>query len=573
LFARLLSACVLAGCVRGTRAPGEPPVLVPGGGVQSQAHGDLPSDWLEGRLPDDMSRAAPVRGGTLTVRLTAEPSSLDLLTDGDMLSQWLLSRKVYQGLARIDGSVPDAPLVPELATSWTMSDDGRVATFTLREGVRWHDGRPFGVDDVIATIRKVLDPSVRAMAWRSALSELEEVRRGDAPGTVVVSFRRPLFLGFRSLATLPVYPKHLLDAAGDLVHHPLHRAPVGTGPFRFESWDTADKRVSFVRNDDYWGRPAPLDRVVYRAVADANVAFQLLQKGEFDLFTGLTPQAWSREMAEVPSLVQDYARIRFFDVNYTWMGWNEVRPFFADARVRKAMTAAVDRPGMLRAFLDGTERQTVCHFHVESEACDPALKPRTYDLAGAARLLDEAGWVDRDGDGLREKDGVPAAFTFLTLSTSVLFGKVAPYLQQQLARVGVRMDIRKVEWAVFLDLVRHHDFDACGLAWGSVDVQQDPHGVWHSSQIAEGSNYVSYANPEADRLIDEARAELDDAKRSALFRRFGRLLYEDEPYTFLFNRPTLDAARRGLRGLKPRVGWYDLEEVGWSAEALAGTRP
>ncbi len=570
---RLLAACLLVACVRGTRAPGEPPKRDVASPVTTAARTDTPPDWLEGRLPEEMSSGTPARGGTLTVRLTAEPSSLDLLTDGDMLSNWLLAGKVYQGLARVDTTRADAPLVPELATSWTVSPDGRVATFTLREGVRWHDGRPFGADDVVATVKKVLDPSVRAMQWRSALSELEEVRRGDDARTVVVTFRKPLFLGFRSLATLPVYPKHLVDEAGDLVHHPLHRAPVGTGPFRFESWDSADKRLSFVRHEQYWGPPAYLDRVVYRAVADANVAFQLLQKGEFDLFTGLTPQGWSREMAEVATLVRDFARIRFFDVNYTWVGWNEARPFFADKRVRKAMTAAMDRPGMLRAFLDGTERQTVCHFHVESDACDQDLVPRPYDLAGAARLLDEAGWVDVDGDGLREKDGAPAAFTFLTLSTSVLFGKVAPYLQQQLARLGVRMDIRKVEWSVFLELVRHHDFDACGLAWGSMDVAQDPHGVWHSSQIASGSNYVSYANPEADRLIDEARAELDDAKRGALFRKFGRLLHEDEPYTFLFNRPTLDAARRGLRGLTPRVGWYDLEKVGWSAEALAGRAP
>jgi len=557
-------------CVRGTRAPGEPPREAAHVAItDDRSVAPVSVDWREGRLPDEMTHGTPARGGTLTVRLAAEPTSLDLLVDGDMLSTWMLSRKVYQGLARVDASRSDFPLMPALATSWETSPDGLSVTFRLREGVRWHDGRPFDADDVIATVRKVQDPSVRATSLRSALSELVSVRRGIDALTVVATFRRRQFLALRSLATLPVYPAHLLDAAGDLVHHPLHRAPVGTGPFRFEAWDTATGRISFVRHEGFWGRPAYLDRLVYRTVADANVAFQLLQQGAFDLFTGLTPQAWTREMAEVPRLVTDYARVRYFDPNYTWIGWNEARPLFADARVRKAMTAAMDRPGMLRAFVEGTERQTVCHFLLDSDACDPALVPRPYDLPAAARQLDEAGWVDSDGDGWREKDGIPARFTFLALSTSALFGKVAPYLQQQVARLGVRMEIRKVEWSVFLETVRRRDFDACGLAWGWTDVAQDPHGVWHSSQAKEGSNFVGYASPEADRLIDDARAELDDAKRSALFRALGRRLHEDEPYTFLFNRPALDAVRRGLTGVRPQVGWYDLEKMGWTAEALA----
>lgn len=566
-------ACValvaLAGCTRGTRKKGAPAAA--DGGVAPEvaaANPDLPADWVEGRLPPEVLEGTPRAGGTLVVRLAAEPPSLDQLTDSDQLTTWMLDRKVYQGLARVDGAgAPDYPLEPELAESWDVSPDGQTFTFHLRHGVRWHDGAPFTGQDVVATLAKIRDPSVRAMHFRSYFEDLEDVR--TLPGddlTVVVRYRKPYFLAFRSFATLPIYPKHLLDVSGDLLQAPLHRHPVGTGPFKFESWQTADKRLSFVRNEDYWGRKAWLDRVVYRFVPDATVAFQLLQKGEFDLFTVLQPQAWVKEMPTVESLVRDYRRVRFFDVNYSWIGWNNARPFFADRRVRLAMTYAMDRAGMLRNFIYGTDRVTTCHFYPESSACDHTLEPRPYDPAKAAALLDEAGWVDHDGDGLRDKDGQSAKFTFLIVSSSVFFGKLTPYFQQEMRKLGVEMEIKKVEWALYLDMVRRHDFDACGMLWGNTDVQEDPFTIWHSSQSRLGSNYISYANPEADRLIEAARAELDDGRRNALYRRLGRLLYDDGPYTFLYNRPTLDAVKRHVRGLRPQVPWYDLEDV-WLADA------
>lgn len=549
-------AVALVACVRGGEKHHEKTV-----DTVSQSDVAAPDPWLEGQLPD-LLQGTPRRGGTLVVRMQSEPPSLCRITDADLGMVWMLERKVYETLAVADPARhPDYPLQPLLAERWEISDDGRTLTFHLRRGVKWHDGRPFSGRDVVATVRKILDPKVRSMHLRSAFELLESIDMapGD-PFTVVARYREPYFLAVRSLARLQIFPAHVLDEAGDLLAHPIRRAPIGTGPFRFEEWKTAD-HISFVRHEEYWGRPAWLDRVTYRIVPDPTVAYKLLEQGEIDLHTALQPAQWAREMPASAFLRANYHRSRFFEPNYSWIGWNVTRPFFADARVRRAMTLLMDRESIRRSFLLGVDRATACTFYVESKSCDPALAPLPYDPAGARRLLDEAGWIDRDGDGVREKDGVPFRFTFLAASSSLFLAKLLPWLQQELAKYGIDMEIKRVEWALFLQRLREHDFDACSLIWGQNDVVSDPYSIWHSSQAAGGTNYISYANPALDALLDRARRELDDDARAALYRLFGRILHEENPYTILFNRPQLDAIRRTVRGLRPSVTWYDLQDA------------
>jgi peptide/nickel transport system substrate-binding protein len=521
-------------------------------------------DWQEGRLPASVYQGRPRNGGTLVVRLDQEPPSLDKLTDSALAIDWILERKVLESMAELDASRhPDYSLKPALATDWSASPDQLTFTFHIRRGVTWHDGAPFSGQDVVATVRKILDPKVRAMHLRNNFADLTDI--STKPGddfTVIAHYRKPYFLAFRALATLVIYPAHLLEKSGDLLHSPLHRAPVGTGPFRFEEWKTGD-RISFVRNERYWGRKAYLDRIVYRLVVDPAVGFQLLKQGEFGLYLALQPQQWVRDL-EAEGLRGKVHRIKFFNPNYNWIGWNEDRPFFKDARVRQAMNYAIDTEGIRKSFLMGLDRPTTCHFYLDSSACDHSLAPRTHDPARAAKLLEEAGWIDRDGDGVRDRDGVQFRFTFLMNADSVFLAKLTPYMQQELHKLGVEMDIRKVDWPLFTQLVEEHKFDATSLRWGNSDVVQDPYEIWHSSQAKDGSNFVSFNEPKVDALIEGARATLDDAARNEMYRKMGRLLYDEAPYTFLYSRPSLDAVRTDVRGIRPSVAWYDLQDV-WLA--------
>lgn len=543
---RLMLAIALVACAR----------------TQAQPAASPDADWEVGRLPKSVYQGEPKNGGTLVVRLDQEPPSLDKLTDSALAIDWLLERKVLESMAELDASRhPDYSLKPALATDWTISPDQLTFTFHLRRGVFWHDGALFSGKDVVATVRKILDPKVRAAHLRNNFADLADI--STAPGddfTVVAHYRKPYFLAFRALATLQIYPQHLLAAAGDLLKSPLHRAPVGTGPFRFEEWKSGE-RISFVRNERYWGAKAHLDRVVYRIVSDPAVGFQMLKQGDFDLYLQLQPQQWLRDLEELKAR---YHRIKFFNPNYNFIAWNEERPFFTDARVRQALNYAIDTEGARKSFLFGLDRPTTCHFYLDSAACDHSLQPRPFEPARAAQLLDEAGWRDHDGDGLRDKDGVPFRFTFLMNSDSTFLEKLAPYIQQELRKLGIAMEIQKADWARFIQLVGEHRYDATSLRWGNSDVVQDPYEIWHSSQAKDGSNFISFRDPQADMLMEAARGTLEDARRNEMYRKLGRLLYEAAPYTFLYSRPSLDAVRTEVRGLRPSVAWYDLQDT-WLA--------
>ena len=512
-------------------------------------------DWQEGRLPAAVYQGEPRPGGTLVVRLDQEPPSLDKLTDSALAIDWILERKVLESMAELDASRhPDYSLKPALATSWTVSPDQLAFTFRIRRGVRWHDGAPFSGKDVVATVRKILDPKVRSMHLRNNFADLADI--ATAPGddfTVIAHYKKPYFLAFRALATLVIYPAHLLEKAGDLLHDPIHRAPVGTGPFRFEGWKSGE-RISFVRNEQYWGRKAYLDRIVYRIVLDPAVGFQLLKQGEIGLYLQLQPQQWVRDL-ESEGLQARVRRVKFFNPNYNWIGWNEERPWFKDARVRQALNYAIDTEGARSAFLMSLDRPTTCHFYLDSSACDRGLEPRKFDPQRAARLLDEAGWPRKGPDGARFR------FTFLMNSDSTFLAKLAPYMQQELHRLGVEMEIKKVDWALFTQLIEQHDFDATSLRWGNSDVVQYPYEIWHSSQASGGNNFVFFRNAQVDALIETARATLDDAARNELYRKMGRILYDEAPYVFLYSRPSLDAVRSDVRGIRPSVAWYDLQDT------------
>jgi peptide/nickel transport system substrate-binding protein len=540
-----------------------------GSRVEAPARAPVPDEaWLEGRLPESVWQGTPKPGGTLTVRLHAEPPHLSphLLDPTDLVATRLTLGRVYETLLRIDAADhPRYRLLPSAAESWEESADHLVYTFRLREGLRFHDGEPVTAHDVVATLDRILDPAQPTASARSSYTDVKAYRALD-DHTFRIELHRPYFLFFRQLATtLPILPRHLI-AKGEFRRNPIHRAPVGSGPWRFESW-SAGREIVLARNEAWWGRKPWLERIVFRIVPDHTVATQLMERGEIDLMTQIQHAAWAG-MARSPRLVRDYHRVRFYPKNYEWVGWNQRRPFFADARVRRAMALLFDRDGFNRSALHGLERPTTCHFYLESDACDPALAPLPWDPDQARALLAEAGWRDHDGDGVLDRDGTPFRFTLLVPAGSVFANKLTLVLKESYRRAGIEMDIARAEWGVFIRRIHDRDFDACTMAWGDTDVESDPFQVWHSSQAASGSNFVGFRHARADRLIEQARVEFDPGRRAALYRELGRILEAEQPYMFLNVRPDLDAVHRRVRGVRPSLNFYDFDAM-WIDEAAA----
>jgi len=523
--------------------------------------------WLDGRLPPSVKEGKQVPGGTFVLRASHDPPNLSphVVDPLDLLATRLTQGRIYETLYRIDSSDhPRYQLLPAAAESHEESPDHLTFTFHLRKGMRFHDGTPVTARDVEATLRKILDPSEPTASARSYFTDVKEYKALD-DHTFRVVLHKPYFLFFRQIATtLPIMPKHLIEK-GEFRTNPIHRAPVGSGPWKFKSW-TAMHEIVLERNDDYWGKKPLLERLVVRIVPDHTVATQMFERGEFDLMQQIQHATWT-DLSRNPRLVEGYHRIRFFPKNYEWLGWNAERPFFKDKRVRKAMALLFDRDEFNRLFLSDLERPTACHFYLEGGECDPSLIPLPYDPTGARRLLEDAGWRDSDGDGVRDKDGVKFRFTFSIPSSSVFLAKLSVVLKESYRKEGIEMDIARAEWPVFIKRVYDRDFDACSMIWGDADVLSDPYQLWHSSQTRDGTNFVGFKNARADELIEQARVEFDTERRGEMYRELGRILYDEQPYMWINVRPDLDAVKKRVKNIRPSLNWYNFEEI-WLADAL-----
>lgn len=523
-------------------------------------------EWLSGTLPAPQPGERPRRGGTLTVRLPVEPTGLtrlhDAMAEGTQVR--ITVGPLYETLATVDPANPSGPLKPLLARAWEESDDRRTLTVHLREGVRFHDGTPLRARDFAAVVAAIRQPSAATAGMRAHLEGLESAVASDE-STLVVRWRRPYFLATRTfLGAVPAMPAKALE--GDFDTLAIHRAPVGTGPFRFERWVPGES-LSYVRNDDYWGRPAWVDRLVFRFVKDDAVAVQAWRRGDFDVMTRVPPAAWRG--VEAPSeanrwAIEGYRRVLLPENTYSWIGWNEARPFFADARVRRALAMLYPRDAVSRLVDLGLETPTTCPYFEASPSCDPTVHLITLDEAGAGRLLDEAGWA-RGDDGLRRREGTPLRFTFLGNAFSPRARRLLPLYQEALRRAGIDTDIEAIDPGAFGQRLRSRDFDAVLMAWSSNDAVIDAYPVFHSSQVEAGSNWVGYADADIDALLSDIRAEFDPLARQALERRVHRALYEAQVYLFLSRRPQLDALKQRVHGLSPGIGWYRLQDA-WLAE-------
>lgn len=490
---------------------------------------------LEGANPAPVTDAAINDDGSVVYRYNAEPGTLNPLINQDAYGSAILAR-ITDSLAT--RNLDTLEWEPRLAESWDLSDDHLTYTFHLRKDVRWQDGKPFTSADVVYSYETMMNPKVNAPQKRNYYIDLESVTAPD-DYTVLFRWKKPYFLSFSSSAEIDIIPRHVFDDGREFNTHPAGRKPLGSGMYRFVSWTTGEQIV-LERNDDYYGVKPHIRKVVIRFISDDNSALQQARSGAIDTM-GVRAEQWVRTLPE-EAFRQRFNRYHYYDPNYSYIGWNNKRPFFADKRVRRAMTHLVDRQAVLDNILYGLGMVVTGTFYVNSADYSPDIAPLPFDPVVAVRLLDESGWIDHDGDGIRDKvvDGVPVkfAFTYMHPSGSSTGAKIAVLLQEQLKKVGIEMNIQNLEWATFTQRLENAEFDAVTLGW-SLGIEQDPYQLWHSTQNKGGSNFISYANSEVDAVIEQARTEFDASRRAELYHRFNAIINEEQPYTFLFCTPSL----------------------------------
>lgn len=499
-----------------------------------------------------------VEGDWLIVHLNAEPATLNPITSTDVYAS-RINDYVYESLLKRDEKTME--LVPVLAERWEISNDHLTYTFYLKKNLQWHDGYPFTGRDVVFSYERIMDPMVDAAHLRNYYQDIKKVELLDEY-TVHFTYRQPYFRALEFCGGIPIVPVHLFKKDDDFNSHTIGRRPIGTGPYRFEKWDTG-KEIVLTRNDDYWGRKPYLRKVVFKIITDSTVALQVMKQQGLDLMD-LRPIQWVFQ-TRGKRFNKHFKKLSYYLPQYSYIGWNLRKPWFQDRRVRVAMTMLIDRKTILEKLLFGLGTIVTGSFYIHSPDYNKNIEPYPYDPQRAVKLLEEAGWIDHDGDGIRDKNGISFSFEFVISAGSKFAEQLATIMQESLKEVGIDMRIRRLEWAVFIQKIQSRNFDACTLGW-SLSWESDPYQIWHSSQAEHGSNFVGFKNEEADLIIEMARREFDSEKRHQLYQKFHEILHEEQPYTFLFTLKALVAVHKRFHnikvypmGLNPKEWWVPQE--------------
>ncbi len=455
---------------------------------------------------------------------------------------------IYDGLVKLD---KDLNLAPAMAESWTYSRDCLELTFKLRRDVKWHDGRPFTADDVVFTYQAMINPKTPA-PFKEGFLLVKDVEALD-PYTVRVRYDKPYARAVETWGTY-ILPKHLLEsfaAAGTLRESPQNSRPVGTGPYRFQEWKPGEKVVLVANPDYYEGRPY-LGRVVYRVIPSQATIFLELKAQGVDYVSTLTGIQYARQ-TEYPAFRKAYHKYRYPASDYTFLGFNLRDPRFADRRVRQAFAHAINKQELIDGVRLGLARETSGPIRPETWAYTDDVVHFAYDPEKAKALLAEAGWKDRDGDGLVEdRDGKPFTLTIRTNQGNDERKKIAEIVQQRLKDVGIQADIQLIEWAAFIkEFVKPRRFEVIVLGLGTGN-DPDQFVVWHSSQRGpDQMNRTGYANPEVDALLEAGRQSCVQKDRVRYYHRIQEILAEDLPMIFLYNRDSLPVVASRIRGVSP----------------------
>jgi ABC-type transport system substrate-binding protein len=480
-------------------------------------------------------------GGTFNFNLTQQPTTLNPLSSSDYYASQVQSN-IIEGLAA--RNVDTYEWEPALATKWEVSEDGLVYTFTLREGVKWHDGKPFTAEDVKFSFDAIMHPKNKYSTAHSKpyFENIKDCKIVE-PNKVQFTAKKKYFANFDVVAGISVVPKHLYEDPTKEQKKELNKTIVGTGPYTLGEWRRG-KYIILNKNKAWWGSEIKkgeynFAKVRMRFIKEGNIAIQRLEKGDLD-YNSLTAEEYVKKTSG-KKWGKSVKKVKYQNSapkGYGFIAWNQKNDLFKKQEVRKALYHLIDREKMIEKYDYGLRLPATGPWYQQSIYADPSVKPIGFDPAKALELLRKNGWSDSDGDKVLDKkvNGKTVPFRFTILEPNKEFTKYLVTFQQDAKKAGIDVQIKVVEWNTFIKLLNERKFEAVRLGWSGGAVDYDPKQIWHSeSANNKGSNFISYSNKKVDTLIDKARKTLEREKRIPILREVYREIAADVPYAFLFN--------------------------------------
>ena len=463
----------------------------------------------------------------------------------------------------LQGTNPkDGQYVPLLAERWEIAPDGRTYTFYLQQNVTWHDGTPFTADDVIFSMDAQSDEATGSSYTGQFNQTVESYRKIDDYTVEVVATDVLAQVVFHGSAYCPIMPKHIWE---NVPHDQWKDDPgstgadasrvVGTGPFKFQELNASEATATFVKNENYWDQVPNIDTFIFQPWPDEVSAIEALRAGDVDFYENVPP-------ADVEGLqAEDNLDVALYDTySFGFYGYNldpEKTPLFQDVKVRQALLYGIDRQSIVDNIQLG--------YAEVAQGTQPILSPAyapdqittkyTYDPDKAMALLEEAGWTDSDGDGVREKDGVKLEFEVMYGSGAITNDQTVAYLQDAWSQIGVAMTPNPVDFDTVLvpAITENFNYQVCllGFNW---DPTGDQSAMFHSSaRDGQGFNFMDYSNPDVDALMDQANREIDPEARKQLLIEINNKINEDLPVVVLSFRKDRTAYNVRMHNFVPNA--------------------
>lgn len=470
--------------------------------------------------------------GTLRVALGTTLTQLDpaLTTIGD---EYVYVHLMFNGLSKIN---PDMTVSPDLAESWAASDDLKTWTFKLRSGVKFHHGKTLDAEDVVATIRRILDPKTGSRA-RSNLGMVESV---EAVDPLTVRFRLGIaYAGFADIFA----DRQMRIVAKDRIDD-LSKAPVGTGPFMFKSWSPGD-RLELVKNPDYYEKGAPkLDGVTLRIIPESAARLAALESGAIDILWSM-PYESVDKVAKNPNLRADSVPTP------TWDGviLNNAIPPFNDPRVRKALALTIDKAAIVELALFGQGSPTFSPIPPSHPYFNKSLKFNPPDIAQARKLLAEAGFPN----GLDVPMQVPQEREQRV--------RVGVAVRDMAKAAGIRIEVQRVPFASYTANVagKAQMYVDGYFARPTIDTAVYP---FYHSEGSWNKQLWLYKDPRVDEALDAARKTNDQKARAEIFGKFQEYVEDTVPGIVAYSAAHVNGVSRKVEGFKSTpMQWLELSGV------------
>ncbi len=479
------------------------------------------------------------------------------------------------------------------AGEWSDIQRETVFTYSLNEKATWSDGKPFTTKDLEFGFAVINNPFVDGEAIRTYYADIVECKAIDK-ATLRLKYRTQYFKAFEFTMGLAFYtpPFHVFeqylaeegkqltlenlqpeeeDAQDKISAHGqpfgkffntddrYNQKPIGTGPYVIDKWIVSD-RIEFVRNPSYWNTddPAYLDRIIVKFIPDATTAMAAFRAGEVDFLWRMNNDQFFDELKDEPEWFKEnkHVKARWYSPSFSYFGWNMLNEKLQDRRVRIALKMLFDVDEFIQEKLYGAAVTVTGSQYYFGPGYDHSVTPIAHDPALAKELLSEAGWFDSNGDGVLDKNGEPLELEILFPPGNPTVDAQVAMVQENFKKAGITLATTQLEWASFIDKVKAKEPDVVRLGWAQA-LESDPFQIWHSSgatKESRGSNHVSFANDQADALIDQLRITLDPEKRKRIHWSFHRILDREQPYMFLYAAQEVAVYNSKFRGVK----WYRL---------------